>query len=172
MKNKFITIIITTIIFLACATACKKDDPIIVSEYGTNIVTCKINGQSYTSKGGKPTDNPWMGCQTGNYIYSSALGGVNYLFDFSFCIQNFQHEMQMFIVDSLKENKYILGSTFNKVHLSGAYYKGSTNNSNIGVFEITSLTEHRIMGKFNFNIHVIDSPYVANITDGVFNLAR
>jgi hypothetical protein len=65
---KTINIILsTTLTFLLVATACCKKPITPIVEVSTNTVTCTINGTPLTSTGGKPSDNPWLGCQTGIY---------------------------------------------------------------------------------------------------------
>jgi hypothetical protein len=170
MNNLKITII-TLFAFLAIATACCKK-PVPATIIGTNRVTCTINGQRLESKGGKPNDNPFLGCQTGNFISSSALGGVNYRFDFNFCLNDSQENLDIYIHDSLQVKKYSLGSNPNKVKMTGLFFTGITDNNHGGTFEITQIEDHAIIGKFSLDLAIVGSPSTAHITNGTFNLAK
>jgi hypothetical protein len=172
MKNNIKLSFITTLVFIVIGTACCKKRSTIIEDISTNTVTCIINGQNLTSTGGKPSDNALLGCQTGNYISSSALGGVNYAFDFNFCMSKYAYNMQIYINDSLKVKKYVLDNTQNRFYSYGLFYQGRTDATNTGIFEITSITDHRIVGNFNINITTLDSPFVAKITNGKFGLPR
>jgi hypothetical protein len=172
-------ILLTTLAFVCMAVACVKNPPTpncgqlpCPSATGANVVSCYVNGVPYIAKGGKPTIGMFTGCQQGNYITSSALGGVNTTLNFYFCSSKYSDRISLDIYDSLKVGIYQLNEgTFARARLEGALtFNGYTDAANTGQLEIITLTDKVIAGKFSFK--VMFGNQMNTITEGNFDLAR
>jgi hypothetical protein len=171
--------LLTTFAFVFIAVACVKKPPEAncgklpcPTAKGANVVSCYVNGVPYIAKGGKPNIGMFTGCQQGNYITSSALGGVNTTLNFYFCSSKYSDRIYLNINDSLRVGKYILNAgTPARAYLDGALsFRGQSTAIDQGELEITTLTNKVIAGTFSFKVKH-DTGY-NDVTEGNFDLAR
>jgi hypothetical protein len=174
-------IIISTILLFICfAFACVKSTPNTTpncgdlpcpTATGANVVSCYVNGKPYIAKGGKPDLSLW-GCQQGNHITSSALGGPNTTFSFRFCDAGYPEEIFILLGDTLRLGEYKLNS-LNRVLILGTFLYGQTDTINQGSFNITFLSSKIVAGNFNFNTSTnVAGSTVFKFTQGNFDIAR
>jgi hypothetical protein len=174
----------TTLAFVFMAVACVKNQSVLncgklpcPTAKGANVVSCYINGVPYIAKGDRPTLGMFSVCEQGCDFTNVVAPGQFTSLEFFFCDKTisrtgFVNQIQIDIRDSLKVGTYQLNEGTPAIaRLSGALdFNGQTDSVELGVLQITTLTEKVIAGKFSFKVS--HGSAINNVTEGNFDIGR
>jgi Family of unknown function (DUF6252) len=171
MKNtiKNLSILFITILFTTTFACCKKSF-VPKNPYGSNTISCKINGETFETKGPNSGNN--ISCNNEVYL----TGGLNgNKINAKMCEGNYSslyitlwQEWQSGTFEMGNDKSICFATIYRQMPFSTFYCK---TNPQSGSFKISELTDKYIAGEFTFT--ATDSKgELITVSEGKFDIAR
>jgi Family of unknown function (DUF6252) len=171
MKNtiKNLSILFITILFTTTFACCKKSF-VPKTPYGSNTISCKINGETFETKGPNGGNN--ISCNNEVYI----TGGLNGNTINAKMCDGVYHTLRIVLWQPWKVGTYELGNgqgigSAQFIKSSPTNYFNCKNSPQTGNITITELTSTFISGTFTFTA-LGENGELYIVIDGKFDIAR
>jgi hypothetical protein len=171
MKNtiKNISILFITILFTTTFACCKKSF-VPKNPYGSNTISCKINGETFETKGPNGGNN--ISCKNEVYLTSGLNGNAIHA---KMC-EGVYHTLYITLWQDWKVGTYELGNGKN-IATSDVIKAAPSDRyecflaPQIGKFTITEATSVFIAGTFEFTAKELGGKTIT-VTEGKFDIAK